>query len=49
MIEISEIVDALHIAGDQLDALQVRFVPANETDAAADFTIGRVSVYMLGT
>ena len=49
VIEISEIVDALHISGDQLDALQVRFVPDNETVAAADFTIDRVSVFMLET
>ena len=48
-IEISEIVDALRLSGDQLERLQVRFVPSNETDAAADFTIGRVSVYMLET
>jgi tyrosinase len=49
VIEISEIVDALRLSGDQLERLQVRFVPSNETDAAADFTIGRVSVYMLET
>lgn len=49
VIEISEIVDALRISGDQLERLRVRFVPSNETDAAADFTIGRVSVYMLET
>ncbi|MET0887655.1 MAG: tyrosinase family protein [Mycetocola sp.] len=49
VIEISEIVDALHLSGNQLDALRVRFVPANETVAAADFSIGRVSVFMLGS
>lgn len=47
VIEISEIVDALQISGDRLDALRVRFVPDNETVAAADITIDRVSVFML--
>jgi tyrosinase len=49
VIEISEIVDAMHLSGDQLEALRVRFVPANETVAEADFFIGRVSVFMLGS
>lgn len=49
VIEISEIVDALHISGDRLEALHVRFVPANEDTAAAEFTIDRVSVFMLET
>lgn len=48
VIEISEIVDELHLSGARLDALQVRFVPDNETVAAADVTIGRVSVFVLG-
>jgi tyrosinase len=47
VIEISEIVDELHISGDRLDELRVRFVPANETVAAADFSIDRVSVFLL--
>ena len=47
VIEISEIVDELHISGDQLDELHVRFVPSNETVAAADFSIDRVSVFLL--
>ena len=38
----------LHLSGARLDALQVRFVPDNETVAAADVTIGRVSVFVLG-
>lgn len=49
VIEISEIVDALHISGDRLDALHVRFVPASEDAAAADFTVGRIAVFMLAT
>ena len=47
MIEISEIVDELQISGDRLEALQVRFVPDNETVARAEVTIDRVSVFML--
>jgi tyrosinase len=49
VIEISEVVDALHISGDRLDALRFRFVPANETVAAADFSIERVGVFLLGS
>lgn len=47
VIEISEIVDELQISGDRLEALQVRFVPDNETVARAEVTIDRVSVFML--
>ena len=49
VIEISEVVDALHISGDRLDALRIRFVPADDTVAAADFSIERVSVFLLGS
>lgn len=47
VLEISQIVDALDLSGDELAAIDVRFVPANETTAAADFSIGRISVFML--
>ena len=48
VLEISEIVDALHLSGDDLEHLDVRFVPANATVADADFSIGRLSVFRLG-
>jgi len=48
VLEISEIVDALHLSGDGLDRLDVRFVPATAAVARADFSIGRVSVFKLG-
>jgi tyrosinase len=48
VLEISEIVDALHLSGDALERLEVRFVPVNETVAGADFSIGRLSVFKLG-
>ena len=47
VLEISRIVESLHLSGDELAALDVRFVPANETVAAADFMVGRMSVFML--
>ncbi|MEZ3160724.1 tyrosinase family protein [Microbacterium sp. BWT-B31] len=49
VIEISEIVDALHLSGEELAELDVRFVPANATVAEMNFSIGRVSVYVLPT
>ncbi|GAA1952842.1 tyrosinase family protein [Microbacterium deminutum] len=49
VLEISSIVDSLHLSGDDLAALDIRFVPANETVAAADFRVARMSVFMLET
>jgi tyrosinase len=48
VLEISEIVDALHLSGDDLEQLEVRFVPANENVAAANFSIDLVRVFKLG-
>ena len=48
VLEITEIVDALHLSGDDLERLNVRFVPATEAVARAIFSIGRLSVFKLG-
>jgi|SoiMethySBSTD1v2_1073268.scaffolds.fasta_scaffold77615_2 tyrosinase len=48
VLEITEIVDALHLSGDDLNHLDVRFVPATAAAAGADFSIGRLSVFKLG-
>jgi tyrosinase len=48
VLEITEIVDALHLSGDALNHLDVRFVPATAAASGANFSIGRVSVFKLG-
>jgi tyrosinase len=48
VMEITEIVDALHLSGDDLNRLDVRFVPATRSAEHADFSIGRLSVFKLG-
>ena len=48
VLEITEIVDALHLSGDGLERLDVRFVPATAAVAGANFSIGRLSVFKLG-
>ena len=48
VLEITEIVDALHLSGADLDRLDVRFVPATAAVARANFSIGRLSVFKLG-
>ena len=48
VLEITEIVDALHLSGDDLSQLKVQFLPAHENVAAADFTVGQLSVFRLG-
>src|SRR6185436_19789928 len=48
VMEITEIVDALHLSGDDLNRLDVRFVPATQSVAQANFSIGRLSVFKLG-
>jgi tyrosinase len=48
VLEITEIVDALHLSGDDLSQLKVQFIPAHENVAAADFSVGRLSVFRLG-
>jgi len=47
VLEITEIVDALHLSGQALDHLEVRFVPATPAAASANVSIGRVSVFKL--
>ena len=48
VLEITEIVDALHLSGDDLERLDVRFVPATPAVARANFSISRLSVFKLG-
>jgi len=48
VLEITEIVDALHLSGDDLNRLDLRFVPATAAGAGANFSIGRLSVFKLG-
>ena len=48
VLEITEIVDALHLSGADLDRLDVRFVPATAAVARANFSIRRLSVFTLG-
>ena len=48
VLEITEIVDALHLSGDDLNQLDLRFVPATAAGAGANFSIGRLSVFKLG-
>jgi tyrosinase len=48
VLEITEIVDALHLSGDGLERLEVQFVPATPAAAGANFSIGRLSVFELG-
>jgi tyrosinase len=47
VLEITEIVDALHLSGDDLNRLDLRFVPATAAGAGANFSIGRLSVFKL--
>ncbi|WP_210481122.1 tyrosinase family protein [Naasia sp. SYSU D00948] len=48
VLEITRVVDALQVSGNDLaNALDVRFVPASERDADADFSISSVRVFML--
>jgi tyrosinase len=48
VLEITEIVDALHLSGDDLNHLELQFVPATAAAVGADFSIGRLSVFKLG-
>jgi tyrosinase len=48
VMEITEIVDALHLSGDGLERLDVRFVPATPAGSGANVSIGRLSVFKLG-
>jgi tyrosinase len=48
VLEITNIVDALHLSGDALDKLDVQFVPATPGGSNANVTIGRLSVFKLG-
>ena len=48
VLEITNIVDDLHLSGDDLNRLDVRFEPANAAVARANFSIRRVSVFKLG-
>lgn len=47
VLEITEIVDALHLSGDDLQRLQVRFVPATEELSRANFSIAKITVFKL--
>jgi len=49
-LEITHIIDALHLEGVQdLSQLKVRFIPVSTVVPADQFTIGRVSIYRLGS
>lgn len=48
VMEITEIVDALHLSGDDLSNLNVQLVPSNAVAAASTFSIRRISVFKLG-
>jgi tyrosinase len=48
VLEITDIVDALHLSGDDLSGLDVRFVPANPAADLANVSIRRMSVFKLG-
>jgi len=48
VLEITEIVDALHLSGDDLQRLDVQFIPVTAAVAGADFSIARLSVFKLG-
>jgi tyrosinase len=48
VLEITEIVDALHLSGDGLERLDVQFVPATPAASGANFEVGRLSVFKLG-
>jgi tyrosinase len=48
VFEISEIVDALHLSGDDLARLDVQFIPSNPLSEASTFAVRRLSVFKLG-
>lgn len=48
VFEISGIVDALHLSGDDLARLDVQFVPSNPASEASTFAVRRISVFKLG-
>ncbi|MET9203023.1 tyrosinase family protein [Gordonia sp. NPDC003585] len=45
VLDITDIVENLHLADDDLHALTVRVVPVNQLDAASDVQIGRIGIY----
>lgn len=48
VLEITGIVDALHLSGDNLAKLDVQFVPSNASSEAAQMQIRRLNVFKLG-
>src|SRR3954447_732743 len=48
VLEITEIVAALHLLGADLNPLELRFVPATAAAAGADFEIRRLTIFTLG-
>ncbi|MBO9656164.1 MAG: tyrosinase family protein [Agrobacterium tumefaciens] len=48
VLEITTIVDALHLSGDDLAKLDIQFVPSNAPNATAEMRIRRLSVFKLG-
>jgi tyrosinase len=48
VFEISEIVDALHLSGDDLARLDVQFVPSNPAGETSNVAVRRISVFKLG-
>lgn len=49
VLEITEIVDALHLSGDDLASLDIQFVPANPASAEAQMRVRRINVFRLGS
>jgi tyrosinase len=48
VLEVTDMVDALHLSGDDLSRLNVRFVPATPAAERANVSIRRMSVFKLG-
>ena len=48
VLEITEIVDALHLGGDSLAKLDVQFVPSNAPSEGSQMRIRRLNVFKLG-
>lgn len=47
VLEITEIVDALHLSGDDLATLDIQFVPANPASAESNMRVRRINVFTL--
>lgn len=48
VLEITAIIDALHLSGDDLAKINVQFIPSNASNETAEMQIRRLSVFKLG-